>query len=95
MFPVRQLIRALPVLTRGIKTTAVKAGGGTYVYRGPPPAPSKKVLYTAEVMGAIMWYWILYHLFTESEHLTGEFPYPDPSLWTNEELGIPDDDDDP
>ncbi|KZS00076.1 putative NADH dehydrogenase 1 beta subcomplex subunit, partial [Daphnia magna] len=24
------------------------------------------------------------------EHIVGDFPYPDPSKWTNAELGIPD-----
>jgi len=70
----------------------------------------------AEVIGAVMWWWILYHLWSEPEHIIvtqidktlrqlsetkfvlillfywqGDFPYPDPSKWTNAELGIADD----
>ncbi|XP_044730058.1 NADH dehydrogenase [ubiquinone] 1 beta subcomplex subunit 2, mitochondrial-like isoform X2 [Chrysoperla carnea] len=60
-----------------------------WVYRsGPKPLP-KSTYFVADFVGATMWWWILWHLFTEPEHITGEFPYPDPRKWTNEELGIP------
>lgn len=45
----------------------------------------------ATCSGGLMWWWILWHLWHEPEHITGEFPYPDPSEWTNAELGIPPD----
>lgn len=38
------------------------------------------------------WWWVLWHCFDEYEHIIG-LPYPDPSQWTDEELGIPSDDD--
>lgn len=78
----------------------------------------KSVTFTAEVCAAGMWWWILWHLWHEYEHITvsgnfprgidrwlnclqsvvlqflqGEFEYPDPSAWTNKELGIPPDSD--
>ncbi|XP_071513632.1 NADH dehydrogenase [ubiquinone] 1 beta subcomplex subunit 2, mitochondrial-like [Panulirus ornatus] len=94
MFAVRQLIRTVPALTRGFKTSVPRHGGGAWTYRTAPETPSKLTLFQAEVLGAFMWWWILYHLITEPEHITGEFPYPDPSKWTDQELGIPPDDED-
>ncbi|KAL5009779.1 hypothetical protein ScPMuIL_012084 [Solemya velum] len=66
--------------------------GGQFVYRTSAPAASKKTLFKAEVIGFLLWYWILYHIWYEPEHLIGHYEYPDPSKWTDEELGIPPDD---
>ncbi|KAL7639115.1 UNVERIFIED_CONTAM: hypothetical protein RMT77_010649 [Armadillidium vulgare] len=55
-----------------------------------PPLPAKPYLdKIADGIGIVMWYWILYHCITQWEHLAGEWPYPDASKWTDEELGIP------
>ncbi|KAG7169989.1 NADH dehydrogenase [ubiquinone] 1 beta subcomplex subunit 2, mitochondrial-like [Homarus americanus] len=94
MFPLRRAIKHVPALCRGFKTSIPRQGGGTWTYRTSPEAPEKVTLLKAEVLGGFMWWWILYHVFTEPEHLTGEFPFPDPSKWTNSELGIPADDED-
>ncbi|CAG4919271.1 unnamed protein product [Colias eurytheme] len=89
------LKRAL--LLRTLKNAAEKAQqvrnghGGTWAYRVPPPMPSKREVMLAQGVGGLCWYWILYHIATEPEHIYGEWPYVDPSTWTNEELGIPDD----
>lgn len=40
----------------------------------------------------VMWWWIIWHLYWDWGHIVGEFPYPDASEWTDEELGIPPDD---
>lgn len=40
----------------------------------------------------VMWWWILWHLYWDWGHIVGEFEYPDVSAWTDEELGIPPDD---
>ncbi|KAK3864256.1 hypothetical protein Pcinc_028366 [Petrolisthes cinctipes] len=94
MFALRQVIKTVPILaSRGIKTSLPRTGG-PWVYREPPVAASRFTVVKAEILGAIMWWWIIYHLITEPEHITGEFPYPDASKWTNEELGIPADDED-
>ncbi|XP_050691229.1 NADH dehydrogenase [ubiquinone] 1 beta subcomplex subunit 2, mitochondrial-like [Eriocheir sinensis] len=85
---------ALPALRRGLHTSTPRASADAWAYRTAPPAPSKFTLVKAEALMAFMWWWVLYHLITEPEHITGEFPYPDPSKWTNEELGIPADDED-
>ncbi|KAF4525395.1 hypothetical protein B566_EDAN014178 [Ephemera danica] len=66
--------------------------GHVWSYRTAAPPASKYVSIGAQVVGAYMWWWILWHLWTEPEHIYGEFEYPDPSKWTNEELGIPSDD---
>ncbi|XP_031616471.1 probable NADH dehydrogenase [ubiquinone] 1 beta subcomplex subunit 2, mitochondrial [Contarinia nasturtii] len=42
--------------------------------------------------GGFMWWWILWHLYWDWGHIVGEFEYPDTSKWTDEELGIPPDD---
>ncbi|XP_053959808.1 NADH dehydrogenase [ubiquinone] 1 beta subcomplex subunit 2, mitochondrial-like [Anastrepha ludens] len=58
-------------------------------YRTVPSSHSKITTVGAEIVGAAMWWWILWHLWHEYEHITGEFPYPSSSSWTNAELGIP------
>jgi len=58
-------------------------------YRMPRQDVPKKHIYIAEGIMAFTWYWILWHCWYDSGHLLGHFPYPDPSKWTDEELGIP------
>ena len=58
-------------------------------YRTPSPAQPKIIYTLAEVTQGVMWWWILWHLWTQYDHIIGEFDYPDPSKWTDEELGIP------
>ncbi|KFO30120.1 NADH dehydrogenase [ubiquinone] 1 beta subcomplex subunit 2, mitochondrial [Fukomys damarensis] len=41
-----------------------------------------------------MWFWILWRFWHDSDAVLGHFTYPDPSQWTDEELGIPPDDED-
>lgn len=40
----------------------------------------------------IAWWFIFYHLFTSPELIFGHMEYPDTAKWTDEELGIPPDD---
>uniref|UniRef100_U5EN41 Uncharacterized protein n=1 Tax=Corethrella appendiculata TaxID=1370023 RepID=U5EN41_9DIPT len=60
-------------------------------YRAGPPPHSKAVVYGSHLVGGFMWWWVLWHLWHDYEHITGEFEYPDPAEWTNAELGIPPD----
>lgn len=64
----------------------------SFIYR-TRGKPEKRWLYAAEVFGGFMWWWVLWHLWHDFGHIVGEFPYPDTSKWTDEELGVPPDDD--
>uniref|UniRef100_A0A336LHY7 CSON002399 protein n=1 Tax=Culicoides sonorensis TaxID=179676 RepID=A0A336LHY7_CULSO len=77
---------------RLISTSQVKKSGHVWVYRKAAAPGPKWISGMAYGTGALMWWWILWHLWHEPEHVYGEFPYPDPSQWTNAELGIPPDD---
>ncbi|XP_055610611.1 NADH dehydrogenase [ubiquinone] 1 beta subcomplex subunit 2, mitochondrial-like [Uranotaenia lowii] len=79
-------------VTPAIRQQMVRHGGHDVSYRmnGPKPETAARVL--SQVAGGLMWWWVLWHLFHEYEHITGEFDYPDPAKWTNAELGIPADD---
>ncbi|XP_018018579.1 NADH dehydrogenase [ubiquinone] 1 beta subcomplex subunit 2, mitochondrial [Hyalella azteca] len=83
-----QLLRAAPALRRSLHVSAPKNGGVT-VYRSPPAHPPKKNLIAAELLGGFVWFWIFYRFFNDYEMLTNEWPYPDLSQWSDEELGIP------
>ncbi|CAO2644287.1 NADH dehydrogenase [ubiquinone] 1 beta subcomplex subunit 2, mitochondrial [Lemmus lemmus] len=61
------------------------AGGGVHI----PP----KVIH-GEFLSSLMWFWILWRFWHDSDAVLGHFSYPDPSQWTDEELGIPPDDED-
>ncbi|XP_062565918.1 uncharacterized protein LOC134228153 [Armigeres subalbatus] len=89
----RMLQRAAssPVTRAAIRNQFVRHGHDvSYRMNGPKPELLARV--GAQAAGGLMWWWILWHLFHEYEHITGEFDYPDPSSWTNAELGIPSDD---
>ncbi|XP_055980020.1 NADH dehydrogenase [ubiquinone] 1 beta subcomplex subunit 2, mitochondrial [Sorex fumeus] len=73
-----------------------RAGGGVHIeprYRQFPELTRSQVV-QAEFFSATMWFWILWRLWHDYDAVLGHFPYPDPSQWTDEELGIlPDDED--
>ncbi|XP_049749646.1 NADH dehydrogenase [ubiquinone] 1 beta subcomplex subunit 2, mitochondrial [Elephas maximus indicus] len=72
------------------------AGGGVHLppsYRQFPQLTRSQVV-QAEFFSATMWFWILWRFWHDSDEVLGHFPYPDPSQWTDEELGIPPDDED-
>ncbi|KAK9400058.1 NADH dehydrogenase [Crotalus adamanteus] len=60
-------------------------------YRQFVPPPQFSVI-IGEAASSFMWFWILWRFWHDSDEVLGHFPYPDPSLWTDEELGIPPDD---
>ncbi|XP_066525119.1 NADH dehydrogenase [ubiquinone] 1 beta subcomplex subunit 2, mitochondrial [Hoplias malabaricus] len=71
-----------------------KAGGGPHIvaqYRQPPQL-TKRQQFQAELLSGAMWFWILWHTWHDSDAVLGHFPWPDTSAWTDEELGIPPDD---
>ncbi|KAI5273986.1 NADH dehydrogenase [ubiquinone] 1 beta subcomplex subunit 2, mitochondrial [Manis pentadactyla] len=72
------------------------AGGGVHIkprYRQFPQLTRSQVI-QAEFFSATMWFWILWRFWHDSDAVLGHFAYPDPSQWTDEELGIPPDDED-
>lgn len=38
-------------------------------YRVPPPMPKKNIVMLANGLGGLAWWWILYHIATEPEHI--------------------------
>ncbi|XP_018419451.1 PREDICTED: NADH dehydrogenase [ubiquinone] 1 beta subcomplex subunit 2, mitochondrial [Nanorana parkeri] len=57
-------------------------------YRQLTDVPKANVI-RAELIGGLMWFWILWHFWHQPSEVFGHFPYPDPDEWTDEELGIP------
>ncbi|KAM3832841.1 NADH dehydrogenase [ubiquinone] 1 beta subcomplex subunit 2, mitochondrial [Vipera latastei] len=71
-----------------------RASEGVHVnshYRQFLPPPQFAVI-IGETASSLMWFWILWRFWHDSDEVLGHFPYPDSSLWTDEELGIPPDD---
>jgi NADH dehydrogenase 1 beta subcomplex subunit 2 len=66
--------------------------GGQWSYRVNDYKPSRNLENVATAIGAFTWSWILFGIWKEPDHILGEFPYPDAAKWTDEELGIPPDD---
>ncbi|CAH1379788.1 hypothetical protein MTP99_003621 [Tenebrio molitor] len=60
-------------------------------YRSPGPPPTKFMVNAAIAVQGFAWWWVLWHFYTEPGHIFGEFEYPNPRQWTDEELGIPSD----
>ncbi|KAJ2952390.1 hypothetical protein O0L34_g4677 [Tuta absoluta] len=86
-----RLLRAINNSADYVKQAKRNGGHGVWSYRVPPPMPSRRATLLAEGLGGLAWFWVFWHLFTEPEHVTGEFTYIDPITWTDEELGIPPD----
>ncbi|KAI8424189.1 hypothetical protein MSG28_005885 [Choristoneura fumiferana] len=85
------LLQCVTNAAKNAKQPKRNSGHGSWSYRVPPPMPSKSVEMRANIIGGLCWWWILYHIATEPEHVYGEWPYIDPSTWSDEELGIPPD----
>ncbi|KAM9276580.1 NADH dehydrogenase [ubiquinone] 1 beta subcomplex subunit 2, mitochondrial [Cariama cristata] len=83
------------LLRAGSGATGLRhAGGEVHIqprYRQFPELTRAQVI-RSEVLSGFMWFWILWHFWHNSDMVLGHFPYPDPSAWTDEELGIPPDD---
>ncbi|NP_001161298.1 NADH dehydrogenase [ubiquinone] 1 beta subcomplex subunit 2, mitochondrial [Danio rerio] len=76
---------------RGPQQMTVRNSGGVQHYRQPPPI-AKNQIFNANLLGGFMWFWILWHTWHTPDAILGHFPWPDASAWTDEELGIPPDD---
>jgi len=45
------------------------------------------------VLGGLAYWWVLWHFWHEYKHLIGEFIWPEFDEWSDEELGIPPEED--
>ncbi|KAL1453855.1 hypothetical protein WDU94_010164 [Cyamophila willieti] len=53
---------------------------------------SKRETLMAETVAALFWWWVFWHLWHDWGHIEGHYGPPDPSQWSDAELGIPPDD---
>ncbi|KRF82705.1 NADH dehydrogenase [ubiquinone] 1 beta subcomplex subunit 2, mitochondrial [Drosophila virilis] len=74
------------------KTKVINRKSHVVSYRSAPPPHSKATKIGAVAVGGAMWWWVIWHLWHEPDHITGEFEYPNTSKWSNAHLGIPRDD---
>ncbi|XP_034091756.1 NADH dehydrogenase [ubiquinone] 1 beta subcomplex subunit 2, mitochondrial isoform X2 [Gymnodraco acuticeps] len=83
------------LLRRGTQRITIRNGSGTPTivprYR-QFPIISKKHILESELLSGAMWFWILWHSWHDPDMVFGHFPWPEASEWTDEELGIPPDD---
>lgn len=83
------------LLLRGPQRITTRNGsGGPHIepqYRQYPQR-TKNQIFESELISGAMWFWILWHLWHDPDAVLGHFPWPDASEWTDEELGIPPDD---
>uniref|UniRef100_A0A3B4Y1U5 NADH dehydrogenase [ubiquinone] 1 beta subcomplex subunit 2, mitochondrial n=1 Tax=Seriola lalandi dorsalis TaxID=1841481 RepID=A0A3B4Y1U5_SERLL len=81
------------LLRRGPQRTMIR----NYYYLRLPqyrqyPQLTKSQKFQSELISGAMWFWILWHCWHDPDAILGHFPWPDASEWTDEELGIPPDD---
>uniref|UniRef100_A0A8I6A5D4 NADH dehydrogenase [ubiquinone] 1 beta subcomplex subunit 2, mitochondrial n=1 Tax=Rattus norvegicus TaxID=10116 RepID=A0A8I6A5D4_RAT len=72
------------------------AGSGVHVQprdREFPQLTQSQVIH-GEVLSSLMWFWVLWRFWHDSDAVLGHFSHPDPSQWTDEESGIPPDHED-
>ncbi|CAO2611171.1 NADH dehydrogenase [ubiquinone] 1 beta subcomplex subunit 2, mitochondrial, partial [Lemmus lemmus] len=58
------------------------------------PQLTRKQVTQGEFSSPPMWLWILWPFWHDLGAVLGQFSYPNPSRWADEELGIPPDDED-
>ncbi|XP_072530219.1 NADH dehydrogenase [ubiquinone] 1 beta subcomplex subunit 2, mitochondrial [Salminus brasiliensis] len=61
------------------------------LYRHPPPVTRFQRVW-GELLSSSMWFWILWNFWHTPDAVLGHFPWPDIEAWTDEELGVPPDD---
>ncbi|XP_045195249.2 NADH dehydrogenase [ubiquinone] 1 beta subcomplex subunit 2, mitochondrial-like [Mercenaria mercenaria] len=70
------------------------AADAPQVYREQLPKHSKLLIALATFYPAFVTFYLGYNFYHHPEHVTGHYPKMEPSKWTDEELGIPPDDED-
>ncbi|GAB1606927.1 hypothetical protein Ahia01_000975400 [Argonauta hians] len=87
-------VRNVGLRTMKLSQPVRHGGGGRFRYREINLDHSKQSIMLCNIVGFGLWYWMMYKLYHEFDHIVGHFAYPDPSKWTDEELGIPPADED-
>ncbi|XP_008313822.1 NADH dehydrogenase [ubiquinone] 1 beta subcomplex subunit 2, mitochondrial [Cynoglossus semilaevis] len=85
------IVRALGALRNNFQQIRITRPHIEAQYRQFPQL-TKRQLFQSELISGTMWFWILWNFWKSPEEVLGHFPYPDISKWTDEELGIPPDD---
>ncbi|KAL3882966.1 hypothetical protein ACJMK2_029359 [Sinanodonta woodiana] len=97
MFVISRLrpLASLMRTQRLVHLNSVRHSGG-WQYRSLKSPDSKPHKFAADALFFFMWYWIMYRFWREPELFLGHFrdQWPNPSKWTDEELGIPPEDED-
>ncbi|XP_059169823.1 NADH dehydrogenase [ubiquinone] 1 beta subcomplex subunit 2, mitochondrial-like [Physella acuta] len=86
----RPIVTFLAKRNRQVNLATVRYEG-TVVYRKQFLQEPPSLKFAGTALSFVLWYWVLYHCWYEFDHLKGH-AIPDASKWTNEELGIPPDD---
>ncbi|XP_058272690.1 NADH dehydrogenase [ubiquinone] 1 beta subcomplex subunit 2, mitochondrial [Hemibagrus wyckioides] len=82
------------LVRRGPQHSFIRKAGDSHIvaqYRQLPQL-TKRQKFRSELLSGFMWFWILWHCWHDSDAVLGHFPWPDTDAWTDEELGIPPDD---
>ena len=92
----KQLIsstKQIPSQTHQCSSVAQATTGGTstFGYRGAGTYYKNDHL-QARIILFLTWFWMSYRFFQEPDHVLGHFKFPNPKKWTDEELGIPPED---
>jgi len=88
------LTRAAPVVRAQFSTSVKRqGGGGGWSYRTLPPHTTDFLAKASQGIMIFTWWWIFHGIFTEPAHILPFWDnYPDPTKWTDKQLGIPADD---
>ncbi|XP_076015018.1 NADH dehydrogenase [ubiquinone] 1 beta subcomplex subunit 2, mitochondrial [Genypterus blacodes] len=84
-----QFIRRAPQRSMGDK--GINADDIVAQYRQYPQI-TRNQIFQSELISGFMWFWIMWNFWHDPDAVLGHFPWPDASAWTDEELGIPADD---
>ncbi|CAM9550459.1 unnamed protein product [Lampetra planeri] len=89
----RAALSARRAMVTPLRVPVRRSGGGHHAVRYRQATdPDPYYVRYGMFLSSFMWFWIFWHMWHTPEEVFGHFPYPDPSKWTNEELGIPPDD---
>eukprot|EP00090_Calanus_glacialis_P014113 TRINITY_DN2276_c0_g1_i1.p1 TRINITY_DN2276_c0_g1~~TRINITY_DN2276_c0_g1_i1.p1 ORF type:complete len:102 (+),score=33.96 TRINITY_DN2276_c0_g1_i1:52-357(+) len=85
------MLKTSPMVRSAMKlSTSAARTGGSWSYRCAPSTPPPWTVKLAPAIMTVTWWWVFHGMMTEPAHI---FPfwddYPDPEQWTDQQLGIP------